>query len=138
MNKFLSALFFLTIFIQISLAQNWKFMVETSLQITQRENKTYQLNDSTQVEIRDFGIDEFTIFTISSAKKTYFIHKNICKGETYISGGVDRKDSYYYLVDFNFVDGTWVAYRPEHALQCAFSWSLFTKRKIRQVKRRCR
>lgn len=138
MNKRFATLLFLTIFSQISFSQNWKFMVETSLQITQRENKIYQFNDTTQVEIRDFGIDEFTIFTITTAKRSYLIHKFICKGVTYIRGGVDRKDSYYYLVDFNFIDGAWVAYKPENALQCSFSWSLFSKRKIRQIKRRCR
>ena len=133
-----SILFFLTLLCSSVHAQNWTFMAETTSKITNRENKTWQFNDTTNIEIRDFGIDQFTIFTISSAKKTYLIHKSICKGETYIRGGVDRKDSYYYLVDINFIDGTWVANRPENSCQCSFSWSLFTKRKIKQIKRRCR
>lgn len=82
MNKHLTTLLFLTFFCLSSTAQNWKFMVETTLQITQRENKTFQLNDTTQVEIRDFGIDEFTIFKISSAKKTY-LNFNFTQTQSY-------------------------------------------------------
>jgi hypothetical protein len=137
MNKRFATLLFLTIFSQISFSQNWKFMVETSLQITQRENKIYQFNDTTQVEIRDFGIDEFTIFTITNNRRSYYIQRFTCKCETKIFGGVARDVDFYHQVELNYNDGIWTYSKFESSIDLSMPWR-FTKRQIKKRKRRCR
>jgi hypothetical protein len=93
------------------LAQNWEEMATFTSQIKSRTDKTQLLfNDSIEVELRDFGIHEFTIFKKYSKHKNYlFIYHCNCKeNKTLYSGGKILNDNnFYQSVYIKKNDFTW-------------------------------
>lgn len=120
-------------------SQTWEEMAQYTMELEFRNDSSdLWLNDSVKVELRDYGINEFTIFRDTTSQSGYFIYRCAC-GDTVISliGGRDRIHDFYRLRDIIYESEEWLITKFDTEIALSVSWNIFESKSRRKMNKRC-
>lgn len=130
MNKISYLIFFTCLFLSnLSnkvYCQEWDEMAQYVAELNSR-NDSVQLiyNESLTVQIRDFGIHQFTLFNNINTKRDFFIYRCNCN-DSIISyaGGISRDDfDFWQSVYIKKIDSNWIIEPFKAEIALSVHWS---------------
>jgi len=122
---------------RIGYSQSWEEMAQYTIELDSRnDTANLWLNDFVKVELRDFGISQFTIFQDTTSQHAYFIYKCVCN-DSILIGGRDRGYDFYRLRDIYQTNNEWRVEDFDTEIALSTPWSLIENRSRRKMKNRC-
>lgn len=120
-------------------SQNWEDMVRFTINLGSRNDSTeLWLNDSIKVELKDFGMDEFTIFHDTITQSRYFIYRCACNDTAVVLiGGRDRTHDFYRLKNMIYENDKWVITEFDTEITLSLGWNLLEEKSQRKSNKRC-
>lgn len=140
MKARLMLLFVLILFFPIDgHCQTWEDMAQYTMRLESRiDSIDLWFNDSTKVEIRDYGINEFTIFHDMTSQSSYFIYKCSCNATSIsLIGGRNRTSDFYRLKDITYRNEEWFITPFKTEIALSTQWSYIENIPRRKMNKRC-